>query len=164
MPQVLYALIPIGISCAAFAFSVFTWRERKVKDQRDLFLRVHERLVDVDLQRGRRIIYQDVNSVQDVQHLMRERPGDYDTANRALAVLDIAALYVERGYLDEQLFMQEWGLEYANILKHAQYFIDERASQAVASADKTWPHLQFLGARATRHLAGHDSLGQETGD
>src|SRR6185437_15728065 len=100
---------------AAFAFSVFTWRERKVKDQRDLFLRVHERLVDVDLQRGRRIIYQDVNSVQDVQHLMRERPGDYDTANRALAVLDIAALYVERGYLDEQLFMQEWGLAYANI-------------------------------------------------
>jgi hypothetical protein len=99
-----YVLIPIVISCAAFVFSVFTWRERRAQDQRDLFLRIHERLVDVDLQRGRRVLFQMVQSIEDARALFQDRREDSDLANRALAMLDVAALYVERGYVDRDLF------------------------------------------------------------
>jgi len=77
----------------AFAFSIFNWRERKRQDQRDLFLKIHERLVDMDLQRGRRIIYLDVHSVEQAKALFQKRPADYDLGDRALAMLDLAALY-----------------------------------------------------------------------
>jgi len=48
--KLLSTVIPIVISVAAFVFSMFTWRDRKLNDKRDLFLRMHERLIDLDLQ------------------------------------------------------------------------------------------------------------------
>jgi hypothetical protein len=150
--QLIYTLIPIVISCAAFAFSVFTWRERKAKDQRDLFLRIHERLIDVDLQRGRGILFQggEVKSTEDAQKLFKDRRKDYEVVNRTLAMPDIAALYVERGYIDSELFFQEWGFTYASILEHAEYFIDERASRIVRSAGRSWQHFRFLAGQAAK--------------
>ena len=35
----LISIISIVLSSAAFLFSIFTWRERKSQDQRDLFLK-----------------------------------------------------------------------------------------------------------------------------
>jgi hypothetical protein len=159
--RLVYALIPIVISCAAFAFSVFTWRERKAQDQRDLFLRIHERLVDVDLQRGRRVLFQMVQSIEDARALFQDRREDSDLANRALAMLDMAALYVERGYIDRDLFVQEWGFAYASILENARYFIAERASRAVRPTVRSWPHFQLLASQATEDAWLNDNTGTE---
>ena len=71
-------LIPIILSCVAFIFSIFTWRERRFQDQRDLLLKIHERLTDVDIQRGRRILYQKVRSVEEARALFLGNPEDYD--------------------------------------------------------------------------------------
>lgn len=146
--ELTYTLIAIIISCSAFAFSVFTWRERRAQDQRDLFLRIHERLIDADLQRGRRILFQ-MHSIEDAQTLFRDKPEDSNLANRALAMLDVAALYVERGYVDRSLFNQEWGFTYASILESARYFIAERASRGVRPGPQPWPHFQRLASQAT---------------
>jgi hypothetical protein len=137
------------VSLAAFIFSVINWRERKRQDRRDLYLKIHERLVDINLQRGRRIIYRDVHSAEDAEALLREKPEDYDLANRALAMLDVAALYEEQGYIDGELFMREWGPVYARIRENSGYFIAERTARSVAPVDPAWPHFQSLARRAT---------------
>ena len=116
--MILIPVISIIVSCGAFIFSLYTWRERVVQDQRDLFLRLHERLLDVELQHGRRILFREVNSIADARNLFQNNPERYDLANMALAMLDTAALYVEGRYIDGNLFMQEWGYTYKNILEH----------------------------------------------
>jgi hypothetical protein len=136
--RVAVSLIPIVIACAAFVFSLFTWRERKARDQRDLFLRFHERLIDIDLQRGRRILLQNVHSVEDAEKFV----------NRALAMFDIAALYVERGYIDRQLFLEEWGYTYAGVWDSGQHFIAERLNRQASNTWSAWPHFQSFGKQA----------------
>lgn len=140
----LLTLVPIALSLAAFVFSVFTWRERKSKDQRGLFLRMHERLIDIDLQRGRRILTNEVNSLANARELFRDAPDKYDLANRSLAMLDVAALYVERGYIDKALFLDEWGSVYGRLFESAQYFIAERVERNPVYAHWPWPHFQAL--------------------
>ena len=138
--------LTVALSSAAFVFSLYAWRERRSVDQRDLFLRVHERLVDIDIQRGRRILAEKIGSPEDAHALYREHPDDYDLANRSLAMLDVAALYVERGYISKRLFMQEWALVYARVLEPAQHFISARAEKSMTSA--LWPHFRALAREA----------------
>src|SRR5262245_19077114 len=96
--------IALIISSAASAFGIFTWRDHKRQDKRDLLLQLHERLHDVELQRGRRILYQ-VRSVEDARALFQQGPEDYDVDNKALWMWDIAALYADKGYIDRAGFM-----------------------------------------------------------
>ncbi len=145
--NIIVTLVPIILSCAAFVFSLFTWRERKFQDQRDLLLKIHERLTDVDIQRGRRILHQKVHSVEDARALFLEHPDDYDFANRALSMLNLAALYVEYGYVDKELFMLDWGFVYASILENCQHFITERVERNSAFP-QAWSHFQFLATQA----------------
>jgi len=104
--KLLSTVIPIVISVAAFVFSMFTWRDRKLNDKRDLFLRMHERLIDLDLQQGRRILAR-INSPEEARDLIEDHPDDYELVSRTLSMLDVAALYVEQGYIDKSLFMQD---------------------------------------------------------
>ena len=145
--------IALSISLFAFIFSIFSWIERKRQDRRDLFLEINERLVEIDLQRGRRIIYRDVHSAEDAEALFRERPEDYDLANRALAMLDVAALYEEQRYIDSKLFMREWGPVYARIRENSGYFIAQRIARSAAPVYPAWPHFQSLARRAAAELA-----------
>jgi hypothetical protein len=153
--NVVTSVISIAIACSAFAFSLFTWRERRSQDQRDLLLRVHERLIDIELQRGRRILYQRVNSVEDAAALFRESPDDYDLANRALAMMDMVALYVESNYIDRQVFLKEWGPTYARVWESGQHFVAERVSRQARYPWPAWPHFQLLGTQCAE--AAHAS-------
>lgn len=141
-------LISLVISCAAFAFSLVNWRERRKQDQRDLFLKVHERLIDIDLQRGRRILYSEVTSPQAARSLLNNQPNDYDLVNRALSMMDVAALYVKRGYIDKALFMGEWAPVYARARANGLRFIAERTDRQGAGSWTAWPHFQALAAEA----------------
>jgi hypothetical protein len=149
--RMILTAISIALACAAFLFSIFTWRERRSQDQRDLFLKMHERLIDIDLQRGRRVLAQSIRSTKDAQALFRDSPERYDLANRALAMLDVAALYVEHRYIDKSLFMDEWGSVYGRILESAQYFIADRDERNPISSHGSWPHFQLLAHEARRY-------------
>jgi hypothetical protein len=148
--MILVPILSILISCGAFAFSLYTWRERVTQDQRDLFLRIHERLLEVELQHGRRILFRQVNSVEDVKILFRDKPEHYDLANMALAMLDTAALYVEHRYIDGELYMQEWGYTYKNILEHARYFLAEREERSALPNPRPWRHFFSFAIEASR--------------
>jgi hypothetical protein len=153
--MVVTAVISVALSCTAFAFSLFTWRERKTKDQRDLFLKIHERLIDIELQRGRRVLYQRVNSVEDAEALFRESIDEYDLANRALAMMDLAALYVAQKSIDRQAFLEAWGPTYAHAWKSGQHFIAERINrQGAIKAWPAWPHFQLLGKQCAETVHG----------
>jgi len=153
--NVAVSYVALIISAFAFAFGIFTWRDRKRQDMRDLFLQLHERLHDVQLQRGRRILYQ-VCSEDDAAALFHQRSEDYDFANKALWLLDIAALYAEQGYVDRELFMQEWGFVYAAISKHGRHFINERIRRTAISARFAWPHFQSLAEQAVERNRSYD--------
>ena len=156
--------IALSISVLAFIFSVFSWLERKRQDRRDLFLKINERLAEIDLQRGRRILYRDVNSKEDAKTLFDQRPDDYDLANMALAMLDIAALYVEQRYIDRRLFMNQWGLAYARLRENSCYFINERAARSTVPVPQPWPHFQRFVAQATQHFRTDDGSAVEGGE
>jgi hypothetical protein len=149
--NVAVSYIALGFSAAAFTFSVFSWRDRKRQEKRDLFLQLHERLHDVELQRGRRILYQ-VCSVEDARALFNHKPEDYDCANKALWMLDIAAFYAEQRYVDYELFMQEWGFVYERISKYGQHFITERITRTEIASRFAWPHFQSFAAQAVDHI------------
>lgn len=150
------SIIAIAISAAALVFSVFTWRERRHKDQRDLFFRINESLVNVELQRGRRIIYRTIRSEEDVKNLYHDNPDDYDLANRALAMLNVSALYVKRGYIDREIFTQEWGHVYARIWQHAKHFISFRKKDSFTP--DLWPHFQSFAEQAAASVDGKTKL------
>jgi hypothetical protein len=140
----LVTAIPIVISVVAFALSVFTWRERRQNDRRDLFLQLHERLVDRDVSRGMRILGRLMRSPEEAKNLFNDRPEDYEQIRRALSMLDLAAFYVERGYIGKSLFIEEWGAVYSNLLEGAMLFIAERERSGQAYNEWSWPHFQAL--------------------
>jgi hypothetical protein len=142
----------IVISVGAFVFSIstwiWTWRERQRKDQRDLFLQVYERLLDKDVQRGRRILIQAVRSVDDAKSLLQDRPEDYDLANTAIATLDVAAMYVYQGYIDQKLFMEKWARVYARCLDSGRHFLREREIRDPYTSLDEWQHFLDMGEEA----------------
>jgi hypothetical protein len=110
------------------------------------------------LQRGRHILAQSIRSTKDAQSLFRGSPEQYDLANRALAMLDVAALYVEHRYIDKSLFMGEWGSVYGRILEPAQYFIADRDERSPTNSHGSWPHFQALAREA--HMSAVTRLAQ----
>jgi len=142
--------ISILVSFGAFTFSLYAWRERIRQDQRDLFLKLHELLVSAEHQRGRRILYRQIKSVEDARTLLRDSPEQYDLANMALATLDTAALYVERRYINQDLFMEEWGYTYKDIFSHAQFFITERIERNAAPHPQPIGHFHSFAIKANR--------------
>jgi hypothetical protein len=150
------SLMTIVISIFALVFSAFTWvwtwRERQGKDQRDLFLQVYERLINKDIQRGRRILRQTVHSVNDAKTLLEDEPEDYDLANTAIAMLDVAALYVYQGYIDRELFMKKWARVYARCLDSGRHFLREREIRDPFVSAGEWQHFLDLGEEAIAWL------------
>jgi hypothetical protein len=149
-------IISIVISVAAFGLSVFTWRERRSNDKRDLFLRLHERLIDDDFQRGRRILTRLVQSSEEIEELVRERSRDYEMVSRTLSMLDVAALYVKQGYIDKQLFMEEWGTLYLSLREKFLILLAERAKTDNRSYMWSWPHFQALADDAYAQARSSD--------
>jgi hypothetical protein len=137
--------LPLIFSVLAVGISAASYRDRRTQDRRDLFLKLHERLVDPDIQMGRRLLHERVSTVDDAQRLRVGSVEDYQLINRALAMFDIFAMYVHRGYIDRDLALEEWGHSFARTYKRALPFIDDRAQS------QTWspsPHLRRFGPAA----------------
>jgi hypothetical protein len=144
------AIVSLVISLAALSVSVVTLLTKQRQDRRDLFLKMHERLVDPDLQQGRRILRERIKSVEDAQAMRKEDQVSYQLVGRALAMFDILGGYVLRKYVDEELVLEEWGHTYAGSWASGRYVILERtASERERLTWSAWPHLQAFGKRAS---------------
>lgn len=87
----------VGLS---FATVVMNRRQR----QQDMYLRVHETLIDVQMQRGRRALYR---CGQDGA-LPPEDSDDFALISRTLSVHNAVAIYVRRGIVPRRWVLAEW--------------------------------------------------------
>ena len=113
------------------------------KDKRDLFLRRHDRLMDLDCQRGRHILAHSVNSAKDAARLC-DRHEAYESVCNTLSLLDTLAVLFKYGDIDESLFMQEWALTYLNLKGKVILLAAARKKRHLDYNDFNWPNFLAL--------------------
>jgi hypothetical protein len=151
------AAISLGLALLALFVSFYSLLAGRARDRRDVFLEMHRLLaVDKDLQEGRRLVYERINSVDDVRSLRDSQDPDDRAAvasiNNALGMFELLALYVHRGYIDEDLVLREWGHTYAKAWSHGRHFVQERLDREKGGWSG-WPHLRTLGPDAEQWAA-----------
>jgi hypothetical protein len=142
-PRDALTTLALFVSAGAFVLGVVNYRRARKLDKRDLFLKIHERLIDPDVVAGRRILYALRSKEQAAALVYRE--DDMTKVYRALAMFDVLALYAENGWIDEQTVLDEWGHSLRNSVDPAEYFI---AARYETVRWHSWPHYQALAAKA----------------
>jgi hypothetical protein len=140
------------ISLTALTFTGLTYRDKRKQDRRDLFLKLHERLVDPELQRGRKLLFTHAGTREAVIALRDEEPEVFDAINRALAMYDIAAMYIAKEYIGKKDFLEEWGPSYGRCWLAAQPFLEVRFGDLPSGGLRGWPHFRQLGPEAAGTL------------
>jgi hypothetical protein len=142
---VVIAGVALAFSVATFFTSFLTNRQR---DQRDLFLRIHERLGSVDQQRGRQLIHELLKEqgkrVEDLDADQRE------AINNALGTLNLSCFYYVRRYIRRADLLQLWGLAILRVFDAAAPYLTYRASQS--GGVRIWQDLDVFAADARDHL------------
>lgn len=143
------ALVSGLVAFCAYRFSKRTYGETTDQaeqlNKRDLFLSLHERLCSPDQIRGRRVIRTRGTTARAVQRLRKSRSGEANAAVGALAMLDTLGLYVECGFVEEDLVLTEWGHVLAELEKPARYFVETGLG---LNGRKPWPHFSALAEAA----------------
>ena len=144
----LISAISIAISVTALTFSIFAWQLSRLKDKRDLYLQLHERLIASDLRRGRSDLADRACTPEGAESLVGDRKSDdYERVCRALSMLDLAALYVEQRYINRKMFEREWGDIYASLRENAVEFIAARKQGDPQYSIWEWEHFMTLANR-----------------
>jgi hypothetical protein len=113
------------------------------KDKRDLFWRRHDRLMDLDCQRGRHILAHSVRSAKEAERLC-DRREDYELVCNTLSLLDTLAVLFEQGDIDESSFMREWALTYLNLKEKVILLAAARKKRRLDYNDFNWPNFLAL--------------------
>jgi hypothetical protein len=148
------AVVSLLISVAALSVSLVALLAKRRQDRRELFFKMHERLIDPDLKRGRQILRERVTSAEKAREMHEHDPDAYQLVGRALAMFDILGCYVRRRYIDEGLVLEEWGHTYAGAWASGRHVVVERAGRE-ALTWSAWPHLQAFGETAAAWAAVH---------
>ncbi|MCL3818554.1 hypothetical protein [Aeromicrobium wangtongii] len=133
----------LGISLLAFGLGCVNFARARRLDKRDLFLRMHESLLEPGVVAGRRALYA-IRSADDARRLVHDEEkltGVY----RALATFDVLALYVDNKWIDEETVLEEWGNSLRRSIEPSRAFIDARYESIQWHS---WPHFQDLAAKA----------------
>lgn len=142
--------ISLAVALLALTINGASFRDRRRQDRRDLFLKMHERLVEPEIQEGRRLLFELVHTDADAGRLRVNEPNLYQLINRSLAMFDILAMYVERGYIDRDVALSEWGHSLARTFRQAEPFMRDRFAEQTW---KAWPHFRSFSSSA---IAWHE--------
>jgi hypothetical protein len=147
------AAISIVISVLALSFSFFVFFDSRRRDQRDLFLKMHELLISDDVLRSRYVLFQTVIDKESVERLT---DSEWRDVNRALATLNALGLYLANGYVKERDVMDIWARPICRVWKAAQPVIDYRER---LQGYEPWRYFALLAERAQQYLdRGGDSI------
>jgi len=139
--------ISVVIASIALAVSLSTFLTNRLRDKRDLLLRVHERLITADQQRGRGLIYNKIAAGIAVEDLTAD---EYSAINSALVTLDAAAIYYRRHYIRRKDFLRLWALTIVRVVCAAEPFLDQRKRYL---GTESLPDLRAFAADAKKYLA-----------
>lgn len=151
------AIGALSVAAAAFALSVYTLFANRRQNRRDLFLSLHEKLTHPDLQTGRTLLRERINSHRDAARMRRWRPDDYRLVASAIAMFDILGLYVQKRFVDEELVFAEWGWLCVEVYDHGRHVVEERRRNGTGQAP--WPHFQDLGVDAAEWVNSQNRSG-----
>jgi hypothetical protein len=84
-------VVPIILSLVALAFSIYVFLDSHKRDQRDVFIKIHELLISDDIQRGRYLLFEKVVDEESVRRLTDE---EYRDVNRAIASYNLLGIYL----------------------------------------------------------------------
>ncbi|GAA1407114.1 hypothetical protein ACFQZ4_35015 [Catellatospora coxensis] len=152
--QLVQWLVPTVASVVAVILSAYALLATRSHNRRALFLDMHAKMLDPEIFRGRRVLLEKINSLEDARALREADPLQYELVNRAVAMLDVLACYVRRGYLDRTLVLEEWGYLYAAAWPHGRYFLLAR-HQDLGHDRLPWPHLRAFGPVAVAWTLRH---------
>ncbi|MDQ0620093.1 hypothetical protein [Arthrobacter globiformis] len=137
----LTASLSIAAVLIASGALFFNW----LKAKQENFLNIHDKLVDVEVQEGRRLLHNEIENEDDPARLMREDATKYDKINRALALYDVLGLYVSKRYVFKDWVLDEWGPALVRARPHARHFIAHRDKQG---GGPSWPNFAALSLAA----------------
>lgn len=141
------------LSALALVLSLLTLVYSRASRRRDLFLDMHERLLDREIRDGRRALLEaSVCSVNDARRFRERDEEGYRLACRALAMCDVLGLYVRKRFISKRLVLDEWGHTYAALWECGQHIISMRLADDgddVGHRWSAWQNFQRLGADAT---------------
>jgi hypothetical protein len=144
------ALGAFAASLAAVAIAVRNYTDAKARDRRDLFLTVHERLLEPEMVAARRVLYK-LSSEAGVRGLREE---DTTRVYRLLAMYDLVGLYVESNWISKKTVLEEWSFSLCQSHEPGRRFIKVR--QAMVGGPG-WPHYRRLAEAAVAHEKTHPS-------
>lgn len=140
------AVVSVIISIVAVAFSLIVFFDNQRKDRRDVFLRMHQLLIEDDLIRGRYLIFRKITDETSVQQLTEE---EYRDINRALSTYNALGLYMANGYVRERDVMDMWAQPIFRAWRTAQPLIVQRER---LQGYKPWKYFDSLGRKAEQEL------------
>ncbi|MET9651579.1 hypothetical protein ABZZ44_15100 [Streptomyces sp. NPDC006460] len=147
-------VLSLTVAILAALFAAYTWKAGQRQNRRDLFLALHQRLSEPDAFRGRRLLADEINSVEDALEMRRTRPEDWRQVVSAVSYFDLLALYVKRDYVDRGLVMDELGSIFARAWEHGSYVLDARQKDLHW---RPWANFEQFGNEA---LAWHNTTQQ----
>jgi hypothetical protein len=140
-------VVSVVVSAAALAISLSTFVANRWRDKRDLFLRVHERLVAAEQQQARRLLHGLAEQGKRVEDYTDD---EYALVNNALAALDVLGIYYKRRYVRRRDVLEIWATPILRLMPAAEPFLAHRDS--LGEGGRTWPALRALTADAEKFL------------
>jgi hypothetical protein len=140
------ALASVVISIIALSFSALVFADNRRRDQRDLFLKVHQQMIGDRLQNGRRILFQKARDEAAVAAL---NDDDYRDINEALSFYNILGYYVRKRYVRERDVLEFWADPIVRAWAAAKPFMAYRMSN---DGYHVLDNFEDLAARAEREL------------
>lgn len=126
------------ISVVAAAFAAVAFLRTSNVDERELFLKVHGRLLEPELVTARReVLYERVKQADDVDGLTGEEKSQLF---RLFATYDLLGLYVEQGWIPLRLVLLEWAETLEKSKAQGAAMIEWRKRKV----QNAWPHYEWL--------------------
>jgi hypothetical protein len=143
------------LALCALALGMVNFQRAKKLDKRDLFLRLHEALVEPEVVAGRRALYKIKTTDGAAAACVDEQTSS--RIYRALALFDVLALYVESKWIDEGTVLKEWSNSLVRSTEPAELWMAERYKGVEWHS---WPHYQALASKAARVERGRRELAE----
>jgi hypothetical protein len=123
------------LGVVAIALTTYTIVQTRRQRRLDAFTSMHDLLITEESQRGRRMVYAAADSGSWPDRHSRE----WDQMNRALAMLDTMAMYIDKKIVDRELAMDTWGHAFRRIREPAEQFMSLRADDYLM-----WPFMRAM--------------------
>lgn len=147
-------IIGIALALIGLAVTAYTVLIARAAQRRDAFMRIHEVLLQPEIQEGRRLLFQ-IGSHDDVP---KRDSTSYQMINRSLAMYDTLGHYIRRGDVDRRRAMDVWHHSLRDITAPAEIFIHARESSH-RSGWLAWPWLRWLLAEAASYRSKESCCG-----